>query len=264
MIGDGLTEKSPRPDVVLAQHVLPYPAGYVGTRPGSFLSAADSLRVTVHGRGAHGSAPQASVDPVVIAAMIVVRLQTIVSRELAATTPAVVTVGSVHAGSSPNVIPDRAVIELNVRTYDDVTRARVLDAIERIVKAECEASRTPEAPEIERLSSFPPTVNDEEPTRRVADAFAAYFGDDAHTVERQTASEDMSEIPRAFGVPFTYWMIGGTDPERYAEAAEKGTVAQDIPVNHSATFAPVVQPTLDTGVSAVTVAALAWLGDRAA
>ncbi|MFE0790771.1 M20 family metallopeptidase [Streptomyces mutabilis] len=264
MIGDGLTEKSPRPDVVLAQHVLPYPAGYVGTRPGSFLSAADSLRVTVHGRGAHGSAPQASVDPVVIAAMIVVRLQTIVSRELAATTPAVVTVGSVHAGSSPNVIPDRAVIELNVRTYDDVTRARVLDAIERIVKAECEASRTPEAPEIERLSSFPPTVNDEEPTRRVADAFAAYFGDDAHTVERQTASEDMSEIPRAFGVPFTYWMIGGTDPERYAEAAKKGTVAQDIPVNHSATFAPVVQPTLDTGVSAVTVAALAWLGDRAA
>ncbi len=102
------------------------------------------------------------------------------------------------------------------------------------------------------------------PTRRVADAFAAYFGDDAHTVERQTASEDMSEIPRAFGVPFTYWMIGGTDPERYAEAAKKGTVAQDIPVNHSATFAPVVQPTLDTGVSAVTVAALAWLGDRAA
>ncbi|WP_411575958.1 peptidase dimerization domain-containing protein [Streptomyces mutabilis] len=190
--------------------------------------------------------------------------ESIVSRELAATTPAVVTVGSVHAGSSPNVIPDRAVIELNVRTYDDVTRARVLDAIERIVKAECEASRTPEAPEIERLSSFPPTVNDEEPTRRVADAFAAYFGDDAHTVERQTASEDMSEIPRAFGVPFTYWMIGGTDPERYAEAAKKGTVAQDIPVNHSATFAPVVQPTLDTGVSAVTVAALAWLGDRAA
>lgn len=88
-----------------------------------------------------------------------------------------------------------------------------------------------------------------------------YFGDDAHTVELQTASEDMSEIPGAFGVPFTYWAIGGTDPDRYAEAARKGTVAQDIPVNHSAAFAPVVQPTLDTGVSALTVAALAWLGD---
>ncbi|MER6748715.1 amidohydrolase [Streptomyces fungicidicus] len=260
MIDDGLTTKSPRPDVVLAQHVLPYPAGYVGTRPGSFLSAADSLRVTVHGRGAHGSMPQAAVDPVVAAAMIVVRLQTVVSRELAATTPAVLTVGSIHAGSGPNVIPDRAVIELNVRTYDDATRGQVLDAIERIVRAECEASRSPVPPEIERIASFPPTVNDEEPTRRVADAFASYFGDDAHTVERQTASEDMSEIPRAFGVPFTYWAIGGIDPERYAEAARNGTVSEDIPVNHSAGFAPVVQPTLDTGVSALTVAALAWLG----
>ena len=260
MIDDGLTTKSPRPDVVLAQHVLPYPAGYVGTRPGSFLSAADSLRVTVHGRGAHGSMPQAAVDPVVAAAMIVVRLQTVVSRELAATTPAVLTVGSIHAGSGPNVIPDRAVIELNVRTYDDATRGQVLDAIERIVRAECEASRSPAPPEIERIASFPPTVNDEEPTRRVADAFASYFGDDAHTVERQTASEDMSEIPRAFGVPFTYWAIGGIDPGRYAEAARNGTVSEDIPVNHSAGFAPVVQPTLDTGVSALTVAALAWLG----
>ncbi|MGW3252424.1 amidohydrolase [Streptomyces fungicidicus] len=260
MIDDGLTAKSPRPDVVLAQHVLPYPAGYVGTRPGSFLSAADSLRVTVHGRGAHGSMPQAAVDPVVAAAMIVVRLQTVVSRELAATTPAVLTVGSIHAGSGPNVIPDRAVVELNVRTYDDATRGQVLDAIERIVRAECEASRSPVPPEIERIASFPPTVNDEEPTRRVADAFASYFGDDAHTVERQTASEDMSEIPRAFGVPFTYWAIGGIDPGRYAEAARNGTVSEDIPVNHSAGFAPVVQPTLDTGVSALTVAALAWLG----
>ncbi|MFI2412099.1 M20 family metallopeptidase [Streptomyces sp. NPDC018947] len=260
MIGDGLTEKAPRPDVVLAQHVLPYPAGYVGTRPGPFLSAADSLRVTVHGRGAHGSMPQSAVDPVVMAAMIVVRLQTVVSRELAATTPAVVTIGSIHAGSGPNVIPDSAVIQLNVRTYDDATRARVLRAIERIVRAECDASGAPKAPEIEKISSFPPTVNDEDTTRRVAEAFAAHFGDDAHTIDLQTASEDMSELPQAFGAPFTYWGIGGIDPEVYARAVEHGTVAQDIPVNHSPAFAPVVQPTLDTGVSAMTVAALAWLG----
>ncbi|WP_406407471.1 M20 family metallopeptidase [Streptomyces halstedii] len=260
MIADGLTSKAPRPDVVLAQHVLPYPAGYVGTRTGSFLSAADNLRVTVHGRGAHGSMPQSAVDPVVLAAMIVVRLQTIVSRELAATTPAVVTVGSVHAGTGPNVIPDSAVIQLNVRTYDDASRTQVLDAVERIVKAECQASRSPKEPRIERISSFPPTVNDEAPTRRVAEAFAAYFGDAAHTIDPQTASEDMSEIPRAFGAPFTYWGIGGTDPGLYAAAEEKGTLAQDVPVNHSSAFAPVVQPTLDTGVSALTVAALAWLG----
>lgn len=260
MIDDGLTTRVPRPDVVLAQHVLPYPAGYVGTRPGPFLSAADSLRVTVHGRGAHGSMPQAAVDPVVMAAMIVVRLQTVVSRELAATTPAVVTVGSIHAGSGPNVIPDSAVLELNVRTYDTATRTQVLEAIERVVRAECQASGSPEEPEFERTAAFPPTVNDEEATRRVADAFAAHFGDDAHTIDLQTASEDMSEIPAAFGVPFTYWGIGGIDPGLYADAVRRGTVAQDVPVNHSPVFAPVVQPTLDTGVGALTVAALAWLG----
>ncbi|MFD8252415.1 amidohydrolase [Streptomyces werraensis] len=260
MVADGLTAASPRPDVVLAQHVLPYPAGFVGTRAGSFLAAADSLRITLHGRGAHGSMPQAAVDPVVMAAAVVVRLQTIVSREVAATTPAVVTVGSIHAGSGPNLIPDRTVVELNIRTYDDATRTRVLDAVERIVRAECEASGAPEGPDFARISSFPPTVNDEEPTQRVADAFAAYFGEAATTVELQTASEDMSEIPRAFGAPFTYWAIGGIDPERYAEAARKGTVTQDIPVNHSPAFAPVIQPTLDTGVGAMTVAALAWLG----
>ena len=260
MIDDDLTSKSPRPEVVLAQHVLPYPAGYVGIRPGSFLSAADSLRITVHGRGAHGSMPQAAVDPVVMAAMIVVRLQTIVSRELPATTPAVVTVGSIHSGSGPNVIPDSAVIQLNVRTYDDDTRTLVLDAIERIVNAECQASCSPKTPEIKRITSFPPTVNDVAPTRRVAEAFAAHFGSDAHTIDLQTASEDMSEIPGAFGTPFTYWGIGGIDPDLYAEATRNGTVAQDIPVNHSPTFAPVIQPTLDTGISAMTVAALAWLG----
>ncbi|MFD6530626.1 M20 family metallopeptidase [Streptomyces sp. NPDC060184] len=260
MIADGLTSRVPRPDVVLAQHVLAHPAGYVGTRPGPFLSAADSLRVTVYGRGAHGSMPQASVDPVVMAAMIVVRLQTVVSRELAATTPAVVTVGSIHAGTGPNVIPDSAVIQLNVRTYDEASRAHVLSAIERIVRAECQASGSPAQPLIEKIAAFPPTVNDEAVTERVAEAFAAHFGEDAHTVELQTASEDLSLIPDAYGVPFTYWGIGGTDPELYAEAVRNGTVARDVPVNHSPFFAPVLQPTLDTGVSALTVAALAWLG----
>ncbi|GAB3348495.1 MULTISPECIES: amidohydrolase [Amycolatopsis] len=259
MIADGLTERVPKPDVVLAQHVLPYPAGYVGTRAGSFLSAADSLRVTLHGRGAHGSAPQAAIDPVVMAAMAVVRLQTIVSRELAATTPAVVTVGKIQAGSGPNVIPDRAELELNVRTYDQSSREQVLAAVERIVRAEAQAAGAPREPEFVRLATFPPTVNDEEPTRRVADAFAGAFGADAHTIDLQTASEDMSQIPQAFGVPFTYWGIGGIDPGRYAEAERGGTLARDVPVNHSPEFAPVLQPTLDTGVKALTVAALSWL-----
>ncbi|WP_327242389.1 M20 family metallopeptidase [Streptomyces sp. NBC_01320] len=259
MIDDGLTSKAPQPDVVLAQHVLPYPAGYVGTRAGQFLSAADSLRVTLHGRGAHGSAPQAAVDPVIMAAMSVIRLQTVVSRELSATTPAVLTVGSIQSGTGPNVIPDRAVLQLNVRTYDTAVRKQVLAAIERIVRAEAQGANAPKEPEFERLSAFPPTINDQEATDTVARAFAACFGDDAHTAELQTASEDMSVIPNAFGAPFTYWCIGGIAPDLYATAQKKGTISQDIPVNHSPTFAPVMQPTLDTGVKALTASALAWL-----
>lgn len=260
MIDDGLTTAVPTPDVALAQHVLPHPARYVGTRSGSFLSAADSLRVTLHGRGAHGSAPQASVDPVVMAAMIVVRLQTVVSRELAAATPAVLTAGSLRAGTGPNLIPDRAVLELNVRTYDTEVREQVLASVERVVRAEARASGSPAEPEFEHLAHFPPTVNDQATTETVARAFADHFGSDARTTDRQTASEDMSDIPAAFGIPFTYWGIGGIDPAAHAAAERNGTVAADIPVNHSPTFAPVLQPTLDTGVRALTAAAMAWLG----
>ena len=155
-------------DVALAQHVLPGLAGTVGTRPGPVLSAADSMRVTVHGRGAHGSMPQAAVDPVVLAAMIVIRLQTVVSREVAPTTPAVLTVGSIRSGTKSNVIGDVAVLELNVRTYDEQTRSAVLDAIRRIVVAECQASGSPAEPEFELYDRFPPTINDDATTAESA------------------------------------------------------------------------------------------------
>jgi hippurate hydrolase len=204
--------------------------------------------------------PQAAVDPVVMAAMCVVRLQTIVSRELAATTPAVLTVGSITAGTSPNVIPDTAVIELNVRTYDEATRRQVLDAVRRCVAAEAAASGAPKPPSVEHLHAFPPTVNDPGVAGRLAEAFRAWFGENAHTIGLQTASEDFSAIPQAFGTPFAYWGIGGIDPDTYRAAEERGTVRQDVPVNHSASFAPVIQPTLDTGIKALAVAALTWLG----
>jgi hippurate hydrolase len=218
------------------------------------------MRITVHGRGAHGSMPQASIDPVVLAAMIVVRLQTVVSREVQPGDPAVLTVGSVQAGTKSNVIPDQATILLNIRTYDEQTRASILDAIERIVTAECEASRSPQPPEFELFDQFPLTDNDPVVTERVAAAFREHFGGAAVELPRQTASEDFSDIPRALGVPYTYWGIGGTDPEVYRKAQAAGRVAQDVPVNHSAAFAPVIQPTLDTGTEALAVAALAWLG----
>ncbi|MFI6789276.1 amidohydrolase [Nonomuraea sp. NPDC050383] len=260
MIADGLTDRVPRPDVCLAQHVLPYPAGRVLTRPGPTLSAADNYRVTVYGRSAHGSAPDKGVDPVVMASMLVVRLQTVVSREVAPLSPAVLTVGSIHAGTNPNNIPESAEIQLNVRTYGDDVRHQIADAITRIAKAESAASNSPRPPGIDRFGSFPPTVNDEKTTETITTAFSGFFADRAGALDLQTASEDFSEIPKAFGVPFTYWGIGCVDPAAYEAAARRGTLATDIPVNHSAAFAPVIQPTLDTGVQAAVVAALAYLG----
>jgi amidohydrolase len=263
MLEDGLAEIVGKVDVALCQHVLAFPAGQVATRSGPTLAAADSMRITVHGRGAHGSMPQASIDPVVLAAMIVVRLQTVISREVQPGEPAVLTVGSVQAGTKSNVIPDHATILLNIRTYSEGTRSWILDAIKRIVTAECTASRSPRPPELELFDQFPLTDNDPAVTERVAAAFAGHFGDHARQLPLQTASEDFSDIPRALGIPSTYWAIGGTDAARYQQAEAAGRLSQDVPVNHSADFAPVLQPTLDTGTAALTVAALAWLGQPA-
>jgi amidohydrolase len=259
MVEDDLATILPGVDVALAQHVMPFPAGRVGTRPGPVLSAADSTRITVHGRGAHGSMPQAAVDPVVLAATIVVRLQTVVAREVPPTETAVLTVGSIRAGTKSNVIPDVARLQLNLRSYSDATRSLMLEAIRRIVSAECQASGSPREPEFELFDRFPLTDNDAGTTERVAAAFGDFFGDRAGEISQQSASEDFSDIPDALGVPYTYWCVGGVDPGTYQRAEQAGRVAQDIPVNHSAAFAPVVQPTLDTGTQALVVAALAWL-----
>ena len=150
MIDDGLFKRFPKPDVVLGQHVMSLPAGIIAGRPGAITSAADSLQIRLFGRGAHGSMPEASIDPVVMAAATVLRLQTIVSREVAANEAAVVTIGVLQAGTKENVIPDEAIIKLNVRTFDEGVRKRVLAAIERIVNAEAAASGAPKKPEITR------------------------------------------------------------------------------------------------------------------
>jgi amidohydrolase len=259
MIDDRLARVVGHVDAAFAQHVLAMPSGVVGTRPGPTLSAADSVRITVYGRGAHGSMPQASVDPVVLAALIVVRLQTVIAREIAPTDPAVLTVGSIQAGTKSNVIGEQAVLQLNVRSYDEQTRGTILDAVKRIVIAECQASRSPKDPEFELFDRFPPTQNDPATTARVRAAFDAFFGDRAQDLPLQTASEDFSDIPNALSVPYTYWGIGGIAPDAYQRAADAGRLAEDIPVNHSPTFAPVIQPTVDTGTQAMVTAALAWL-----
>jgi hippurate hydrolase len=234
MIDDGLFDRFPKPDVVLGQHVMVGPAGTIGGRAGVITSAGDSLQIRLFGRGAHGSMPQASIDPVVMAAATVMRLQTIVSRELAAAEAAVVTIGSLQAGTKENVIPEEAVIKLNVRSFDTGVRQRVLAAIERM-------------------------INDSAASRHVAEAFRRHFSDDrVRETGPAPASEDFGSFGAEWHAASVFWFVGGTDPDRYAKAKEAGRL-NEIPTNHSPCFAPVIHPTLQTGVEALMVAARAWL-----
>src|SRR5580693_6760825 len=259
MIDDGLFKRFPKPDVVLGQHVMVGPSGTVAGRAGAITSAADSLQIRLFGRGAHGSMPQASIDPVVMAAATVLRLQTIVSREIAAAEAAVVTVGVLHAGTKENVIPDEAIIKLNVRTFDAGVRTRVLAAIERIVNAEAAASGAPCKPEITTLDHYPLNVNDREASKRVVDAFRGYFGADrVRETGPAPASEDFGSFGTEWHSPSVFWFVGGTDPTTYAKAKEANKL-NELPVNHSPKFAPVLHPTLQTGVETLVVATRAWL-----
>ena len=259
MIDDGLLERFPKPDVVLGQHVMVGSAGTVAGSAGPITSAADSLQIRLFGRGAHGSMPQASVDPIVMAAALVLRLQTIVSREIGATDAAVVTVGVLQAGTKENVIPDEAIIKLNVRTFDESVRTHVLEAIERIANAEAAASGAPRPPEITPLDRYPLNVNDKEASDRVAEALRGHFSRDrVHHAGPAPASEDFGCFGTAWDAPSVYWFVGGTNPEVYAKAKAEGRL-NALPVNHSPLFAPVIHPTLQTGVEAMVVGALAWL-----
>lgn len=259
MISDGLFNRVPKPDVILGQHVMVGSSGVVSYRAGVVTSAGDSLQIRMFGRGAHGSMPQASIDPVVMAASTVLRLQTIVSREVAPTESIVLTVGSLQAGAKENVIPDEAVIKLNVRTFNDNVRTQVLAAIERIVNAEAEASRAPRKPEITPLDRYAFVMNDPEATKRVADAFWKHFPPDrVQETQPTTASEDFGSFGTGWHVPSVFWFVGGTDPDEYAEAKRSGRIAE-IPTNHNPRFAPVIHPTLETGVEAMVVASQAWL-----
>ena len=262
MVNDKRFAQFPKPDVVLGQHVMVGTAGAIGGRKGVITSAADSFQIKMFGRGAHGSMPQASIDPVIMAAATVLRLQTIVSREIAATDAAVVTIGSLQAGTKENVIPDEAIIKLNVRTFDEGVRKRVLAAIKRIVNAEAEASGAPKPPEITPLDSYSLVSNDAEATERIAQAFRHHFTHE-HVVRVQatSASEDFGSFGEHWGAPSVFWFIGGTDPTVYKKAKATGRV-HEIPTNHNPRFAPVIHPTLQTGVQALMLAAQAWLSPK--
>ncbi|KAL8680620.1 MAG: hypothetical protein Q9186_003212 [Xanthomendoza sp. 1 TL-2023] len=260
MVDDGLYDRIPVPDIVLGQHVMPIRTSFIGSRIGNIMSEADSFKITLFGRGGHGSMPHRTVDPVVLAASVVMKLQTIVSREVDPDQFAVVTVGSLQAGQTENIIADKAEVRLNVRTQNHEVRNRVLASIRRVVNGESEASGATREPLIEETTHFPLSVNDEAVTKEVHESFEAFFGKrfDSNTA-CSTASEDYSILGSSQGKPCCFWFFGGTDETIWDEAEKRGRLAEAIPVNHSPFFAPIIQPTLATGIDALSLAALTFL-----
>ena len=249
MVEDGLVDKIPAPDVCLGQHVMPAPvSGHVAITEGPAMSSAVSMKVVLHGSGSHGSMPHLGVDPIVLGSAVVTRLQTLVAREIAPGDFGVVTVGSFHAGQSSNVIPDRATLQLNFRAYSDHVLEQLVNGAERIIRAECEAARSPKDPEFELFNHYPLTDNDPAVTARVREAMIAQLGEErVEHMPPSTGSEDFSVIPDAFYAPYCYWIFGG-----FAEGRES------FP-NHSPNFVPDQQPTLATGTEAALAAILAML-----
>jgi amidohydrolase len=248
MIKDGLMTRFPKPDVAVAMHVgNTLPAGQVGLVPGVYNTNADSLRITIYGKGGHGSAPHTAIDPIVIAARTILALQTIASREVKPTEMVVVTVGYIQAGTKNNIIPDQAELGLTVRTRNAEVRKQVLAAIARITKAEAEAAGAPRPPSIDHYESADLVYNDPVLAQRLRVALEAKLGKDNVVMEEPiTASEDFSRFVEQ-GIPGFYFSLGGADPEKFAQAKAAGVM---LPSNHSSLFAPDVDPALRTGIAA--------------
>ena len=248
MIDDGLFQRFPRPDVAVALHVSnQQPAGMIAVVPGIYDANADSLRLTIYGKGGHGAAPHTAIDPIVIAARTILALQTIPSREVKPGEMAVVTVGYVHAGTKNNIIPDDAELGLTVRTYKPEVRKQVLAAIERIVKAEAAAAGAPREPLIEHYESTDSVYNDPALADRLKGVLEAALGKQNVVVEGpHTGSEDFAYFVEQ-GIPGFYFSLGGADPAAFAKAKAEGTT---LPSNHSSLFAPDVDPALHTGIAA--------------
>jgi len=246
MVKDGLFTRFPRPDAVVALHVgNELPAGKVGIVSGIYNTNGDSLRITIYGKGGHGAAPHNTIDPIVIAARTILALQTITSREVKPGELAIVTVGYIHAGIKNNIIPDQAELGLTVRTYKPDIRRQVLAAIARITKGEADAAGAPRSPSVERYEGTDAVYNEPALAQRIRAPLEAALGkDNVVTEEPIAASEDFS-VFEAQGIPGIYFSLGGADPEKLAQARAAGT---QLPSNHSALFAPDVDPSLHTAI----------------
>ena len=266
MLSAGLYRQFPKPDFALGLHdESEIPAGTVATIEGFSHANVDTVNITIHGIGGHGAMPYKGKDPIVLAARVVVALQTIVSRELRATDPAVVTVGYIQGGTKNNIIPSEVKLGLTLRSYSDETRAHLVSAVRRICRGEAIAAGLPDElmPEVEVNAAEGATsvYNDPALTHRVRGVFTAWFGTDrVKTFEPAMVSEDFSEYGRtAEHVPLCLFRLGALAPEKIAESARTGV---PLPSLHSSKFAPVPEPTIKTGITAMTAVALDLLAKR--
>ena len=247
MIDDGLFTRFPKPSVGVTLHVgNDLPAGQVGITPGVYNTNADSLRITIYGKGGHGAMPHTAIDPIVIAAKTILALQTIASREVKPGEMAVVTIGYIRAGAKNNIIPDQAEMGLTVRTRNAEVRKQILAAITRITKAEALAGGAPQEPLIEHIEGTNLVYNDPAMAQRLRLPLEAALGkDNVVMTEPITGSEDYSVFIEQ-GVPSLYFSLGGADPQKFAEAKAAGTT---LPSNHSPFFAPDEELALRTGIA---------------
>ena len=256
MLEDGLFARFGKPVMGFAQHVGPAPAGTLTYRAGIYNTASDSLEITFKGRGAHGSTPNVAIDPIVEAARFVEGVQTVISREKEPNAFGVISIGSIQAGSAPNIIPDQALVRGTIRTRDAEVRARMLEGIRRTANAAAAMGGAP-APDVQFIPGGKLLVNDAAVTERTAKVFKAAFGERAqYEPAPGNPSEDYSEFIVA-GVPSLFWSLGGVDPAVIADAKAKGV---PVPANHTPQFAPTPEPTIRFGVEAMTLALLNVLG----
>jgi len=257
MLRDNLYTNFPKPDFAIALHDKPeLETGKVGYTPGYAMASATSIDIKIRGVGGHGSAPETTKDPIVVAAQVVMALQTIVSRENSPLDPAVVTVGSIHGGTRYNIIPDEVNLQLTVRTYKEEVRKRILASIERIVKGVASTAGIPDdrAPVVKVAEGTGSTYNDPQLIERLVISFKQALGEDnVVQMPPMMASEDFGYFSMDHTIPTTIFWLGASDPAKVKASRESGVA---LPGLHSALFAPVPEPTLRTGVKAMTSAVL--------
>ena len=261
MVEDGLYTRHqiPIPDIILGQHIQTLKAGMIALRAGPILAAVDSFDIRIFGKGGHGSRPDLCIDPINTAGHIITRLQAIVSREIRPGELAVISCGSIHGGAAANIIPDYVDLKITARAYSPQVQKKLLEGIERVVRLECQISGVSQEPILKPIMHAPATINDQAPYEVLNEAFQAHFQDCLCKGEPKGASEDFSNLATACGAPYLFWNFGCVGAEEWAEAEKEGRTAQ-IPGPHTASFAPVIQPTLKTAVDSFSLAALTFLG----